>query len=235
MFTLAPASLPRAAWRRFDGTAPRPMSSGPVPGMYTRPRDANGPPRPELRRSTMNRIIVIQFITLDGVIEDPDGSAGSPDGGWAFRFGPEAVAGDKFKLGSRLDTGALLFGRATWQLFAKLWPGRSDKFSTQMNTAPKWVGVPHAGRRQRLEQLPADRGRADRRGSAAAGRTGRHRHRQHERGAHADGARPRGRVPAADLPDRARSRRSAVHRSGSGRRSAPYLGRAERRGRPAAL
>jgi len=87
----------------------------------------------------VNRIIVIQFITLDGVIEDPDGSAGSPDGGWAFRFGPEAVEGDKFKLGSRLDTGALLFGRATWQLFAKLFPGRSDHFSTQLNTAPKWV------------------------------------------------------------------------------------------------
>jgi dihydrofolate reductase len=87
----------------------------------------------------MNRVIVIQFITLDGVIEDPDGSGGSPEGGWAFRFGPEAVAGDKFKLGSRLDTGALLFGRETWQLFAKLWPGRSDKFSTQMNAAPKWV------------------------------------------------------------------------------------------------
>jgi dihydrofolate reductase len=87
----------------------------------------------------MNRIIVIQFITLDGVIEDPDGSAGSPGGGWAFRFGPEAVAGDKFKLGDRLDTGALLFGRETWQLFSKIWPPRSDKFSTQMNNAPKWV------------------------------------------------------------------------------------------------
>ena len=87
----------------------------------------------------MNRVIVIQFITIDGVIEDPDGSGGSPDGGWAFRFGREAVAGDKFKLGSRLDTGALLFGRQTWQLFAKLYPGRSDKFSTQLNTAPKWV------------------------------------------------------------------------------------------------
>jgi len=59
----------------------------------------------------MNRIIVIEFITLDGVVEDPDGSAGSPDGGWAFRYGPEAVAGDKFKLGARLDTGALLLGR----------------------------------------------------------------------------------------------------------------------------
>jgi dihydrofolate reductase len=87
----------------------------------------------------VNRIIVIQFITLDGVIEDPDGSAGLPGGGWAFRFGPEAVAGDKFKLGSRLDTGALLFGRQTWQLFSKIWPGRSDPFSTQLNKAPKRV------------------------------------------------------------------------------------------------
>jgi dihydrofolate reductase len=87
----------------------------------------------------VNRIIVVQFITVDGVVEDPDGSGGSPDGGWAFRFGPEAVAGDKFKLGPRLDTGALLFGRLTWQLFSKLYPGRSDPFSTQLNTAPKWV------------------------------------------------------------------------------------------------
>jgi dihydrofolate reductase len=87
----------------------------------------------------VNRIIVIEFITLDGVIEDPDGSAGTPSGGWAFRYGPEAVAGDKFKLGPRLDTGALLFGRTTWQLFSRLWPTRTDEFSTRMNNAPKWV------------------------------------------------------------------------------------------------
>ncbi|SBT45435.1 dihydrofolate reductase family protein [Micromonospora auratinigra] len=87
----------------------------------------------------MNRVIVIQFSTLDGVVEDPDGSAGTPDGGWAFRHGPEAVAGDKFRLGTRLDTGGLLLGRRTWQLFARLWPGRSDEFSAKMNAAPKWV------------------------------------------------------------------------------------------------
>jgi dihydrofolate reductase len=87
----------------------------------------------------MNRIIVIEFVTLDGIVEDPDGSAGTPGGGWAFRHGPEAVAGDKFKLGSRLDTGALLLGRGTWQLFSKLWPARSDEFSMKMNSAPKWV------------------------------------------------------------------------------------------------
>lgn len=87
----------------------------------------------------MNNIIVIEFITLDGVVEDPDGSAGTPHGGWAFRFGPAAVAGDKFKLGTRLDTGGLLFGRGTWQLFSTIWPGRTDEFSTRMNTARKWV------------------------------------------------------------------------------------------------
>jgi hypothetical protein len=48
----------------------------------------------------MGRVIVIEFVTLDGVIEDPDGSGGSDRGGWAFRSGPAAVAGDKFKLAS---------------------------------------------------------------------------------------------------------------------------------------
>jgi dihydrofolate reductase len=87
----------------------------------------------------MNRVIVIEFITLDGIVEDPDGSAGTPGGGWAFRHGPEAVAGDKFRLGARMDTGTLLLGRRTWQLFAGLWPHRSDPFSTVMNRIPKVV------------------------------------------------------------------------------------------------
>jgi hypothetical protein len=47
-------------------------------------------------------VIVIQFITLDGIVSDPDGAGGTPSGGWAFRHGPETVAGDKFRLGSAL-------------------------------------------------------------------------------------------------------------------------------------
>jgi dihydrofolate reductase len=74
-------------------------------------------------------------------VEDPDGSAKTPSGGWAFRHGPEAVAGDKFKLGTRLDSAALLLGRRTWQLFARIWPGRTDEFSTRLNKAPKWVAT----------------------------------------------------------------------------------------------
>jgi len=87
----------------------------------------------------MSRVIVIEFVSLDGVMQDPDGSEGSGQGGWAFRYGREAVAGDKFNLGEVLDTGTLLLGRRTWQLFAKIWPGREDEFSAKMNAMPKLV------------------------------------------------------------------------------------------------
>ncbi|MFB4295871.1 dihydrofolate reductase family protein [Actinomadura sp. NTSP31] len=84
-------------------------------------------------------VIVIQFITLDGIVSDPDGFGGTPTGGWAFRHGPETVAGDKFRLGSTLDEGVMLLGRTTWQLFSRLWPGRDDPFSARMNAARKLV------------------------------------------------------------------------------------------------
>src|SRR3954469_20972015 len=87
----------------------------------------------------MGKVIVISFVTLDGVAEDPDGSGGTAFGGWAFRFGSEAVAGDKFRLGPLLEQGVLLFGRRTWELFSRLWPTRTDPFSTAMNQARKAV------------------------------------------------------------------------------------------------
>jgi dihydrofolate reductase len=87
----------------------------------------------------MGRVIVIEFITIDGVTHDPDGRGGSAYGGWAFRYGPEAVAGDPFRLGEVLDTGALLLGRRTWQLFTRIWPSRDDEFSGKMNAIPKLV------------------------------------------------------------------------------------------------
>ncbi|HEX6452882.1 MAG TPA: dihydrofolate reductase family protein [Trebonia sp.] len=84
-------------------------------------------------------VIVIEFITMDGIVSDPDGSGGTAGGGWAFRHGRETVAGDKFQLGSTLDEGVLLLGRRTWQLFSRLWPGRDDPFSARMNAVPKLV------------------------------------------------------------------------------------------------
>ena len=87
----------------------------------------------------MNRLIVIEFMSLDGVVQDPDGNEGFSQGGWAFRYGPEPVTNDPFALGAVLDTGALLLGRRTWEMFAKIWPGRDDPFSAQMNAMPKLV------------------------------------------------------------------------------------------------
>jgi dihydrofolate reductase len=93
------------------------------------------------RREPTVSVIVIEFITLDGIVSDPDGSGGAPAGGWAFRHGPEAVAGDKFRLGSVLDEGVLLLGRKTWELFSRIWPGRDDPFSARMNAVPKLVAT----------------------------------------------------------------------------------------------
>ena len=85
------------------------------------------------------KVIVSQFVTLDGVVEDPDGSGGTPGGGWAFRLGPKRVAGDDFELGSILVTGVLLMGRTTWEVFARRWPSRADEFAGAMNRVPKVV------------------------------------------------------------------------------------------------
>ncbi|HEX9066874.1 MAG TPA: dihydrofolate reductase family protein [Streptosporangiaceae bacterium] len=84
-------------------------------------------------------IIVIEFMTLDGIVSDPDGRGGTPAGGWAFRHGPETAAGDKFQLGRTLDEGVLLLGRTTWELFASIWPGRDTPFAARMNAARKLV------------------------------------------------------------------------------------------------
>lgn len=84
-------------------------------------------------------VIVIEFITLDGIATDPDGSGGTTGGGWAFRHGHETVAGDKFRLGDVMEDGVMLFGRSTWELFSRLWPGREDPFSTRMNDMAKLV------------------------------------------------------------------------------------------------
>ena len=86
-------------------------------------------------------VIVIEFITLDGIVSDPDGRGGTPAGGWAFRHGPEMLAGDKFRLGTAMDAGVLLLGRKTWQLFSQIWPGRNDPFAARMNAMPKLVAT----------------------------------------------------------------------------------------------
>jgi dihydrofolate reductase len=87
---------------------------------------------------SMRKVIVSEFVTLDGVIEDPGGSEEFEHGGWAFRFdrGPE---GDKFKLDEVLASDALLLGRTTYEGFAEAWPSRDGEFADKFNTMPKYV------------------------------------------------------------------------------------------------
>ncbi|WP_422741477.1 dihydrofolate reductase family protein [Micromonospora sp. WMMD754] len=89
----------------------------------------------------MGDVIVIQFATLDGVVSDPDGRAGTDHGGWAFRYGPGPVSDDKFRLGERMDHGVQLYGRRTWEHFARLWPGRDGDWARLMNATPKRVAT----------------------------------------------------------------------------------------------
>jgi dihydrofolate reductase len=88
----------------------------------------------------MRRVIVSEFVTLDGVMEDPGGAEGFERGGWAFQFerGPE---GDKFKLDEVMEADAMLLGRVTYQGFAEAWPGRTDEmgFADKMNGMAKYV------------------------------------------------------------------------------------------------
>jgi dihydrofolate reductase len=86
----------------------------------------------------MAKIVVSQFVTVDGVMEDPGGSEGWEHGGWAFRFdrGPE---GDKFKLDEIMGSDALLLGRTTYEGFAEAWPSRTGEFADKFNGMRKYV------------------------------------------------------------------------------------------------
>jgi dihydrofolate reductase len=86
----------------------------------------------------MGSLVVSQFVTVDGVIEDPGGSEKHERGGWAFRFdrGPE---GDQFKLDEVMASEALLLGRTTYEGFAEAWPSRTGDFADKFNGMRKVV------------------------------------------------------------------------------------------------
>jgi len=83
-------------------------------------------------------IVVSEFVTLDGVMEDPGGSEGFDRGGWAFQF-DRGDEGDKFKLDEVMEAEALLLGRVTYEGFAEAWPTREGDFADKFNTMPKYV------------------------------------------------------------------------------------------------
>ena len=87
----------------------------------------------------MGKLVVTEFVTLDGVFEDPGGAEGFEHGGWSFQF-DRSPEGDKFKFDELAAADAQLLGRVTYQAFAAAWPNMAgDPFGDKMNSMPKYV------------------------------------------------------------------------------------------------
>ena len=86
----------------------------------------------------MGRIVITEFVSLDGVMEDPGGSEKFEHGGWSFEF-KRGDEGDKFKLDETFESDALLLGRVTYEGFAEAWPSREGEFADRFNEMPKYV------------------------------------------------------------------------------------------------
>ena len=86
----------------------------------------------------MGRIVVTEFISLDGVIEDPGGSEDYKYGGWSFEIS-RGDEGDQFKVDETTNSAALLLGRKTYEGFADAWPSREGDFADKFNSMPKYV------------------------------------------------------------------------------------------------
>src|ERR671937_1289327 len=85
----------------------------------------------------MGRIVVTEFVSIDGVMEDPGGAEDFEHGGWTFEI--DWGEGDTFKLDETMDTDALLLGRVTYEGFAAAWPSREGEFADKFNSMPKYV------------------------------------------------------------------------------------------------
>jgi dihydrofolate reductase len=86
----------------------------------------------------VGRIVVTEFVSLDGVMEDPGGSENFAQGGWSFKIS-RGDEGDKFKLDEAFASEALLLGRVTYEGFAEAWPSRDGEFADKFNNMPKYV------------------------------------------------------------------------------------------------
>ena len=103
----------------------------------------------------MRRIVVTEFISLDGVVEDPGGAEGYKHGGWRFKF--DDPEGMKYKLDETFAHDAMLLGRVTYEGFAEAWPGRTDDlgFADRFNSMKKYVVSSTLSRTARHRSAPA--------------------------------------------------------------------------------
>jgi dihydrofolate reductase len=86
----------------------------------------------------MGKLVVTEFVSIDGVFEDPGGSEGYEHGGWTFEY-DRGADGDKFKLDELMEAEVHLLGRKTYEGFAAAWPSREGPFADRLNADPKYV------------------------------------------------------------------------------------------------
>jgi dihydrofolate reductase len=86
----------------------------------------------------MARIVVTEFLSLDGVMEDPGGSEDFKHGGWTFEIST-GDEGMQFKVDETMGSDAMLLGRVTYDGFAEAWPERDGEFADRFNSMPKYV------------------------------------------------------------------------------------------------
>jgi dihydrofolate reductase len=86
----------------------------------------------------MGKLVVTEFVSLDGVFEDPGGSEAYEHGGWTFEY-DRGDEGNSFKLDELMDADVQLLGRVTYEGFADAWPSRDGPFADKLNNDPKVV------------------------------------------------------------------------------------------------
>src|SRR3954466_2245226 len=100
------------------------------PGRHTGNRQAEG--------AIMGRIVVTEFVSLDGVMEAPGGDDNFVRGAWTFEF-DRGAEGNQFKVDETMSSPALRLRRRTDEGFAAAWPQRDGEFADRFNTMPKYV------------------------------------------------------------------------------------------------
>jgi dihydrofolate reductase len=92
----------------------------------------------ERKEDEMGKLVVTEFVSVDGVFEDPGGSEDYEHGGWTFEY-DRGDDGDKFKLDELMEAEVQLLGRVTYEGFAEAWPSREGPFADKLNNDPKYV------------------------------------------------------------------------------------------------
>ena len=86
----------------------------------------------------MGKLVVTEFVSVDGVFEDPGGAEGYEHGGWTFEY-DRGEDGNQFKVDELMEAEVQLLGRVTYEGFAEAWPSREGEFADKLNNDPKYV------------------------------------------------------------------------------------------------